>query len=374
MTHVKHHGFINDWWSSIDQKIVLAVFALSLIGILLVTTSSPAIAVRIGVKPSYFIIRQFIYIGITTIIIFALSLFDPKSIKRFAIIGFLLSIVLLVLVKFYGYEVKGAKRWIRIAGCSIQPSEILKPFLWVVLGWILSLRQQNLPSFTISLLLYTIVILLLIIQPDFGTCLLISATVGIQVFIAGIPIICVVIAVFLSSIGIIASYLWLPHVNQRINAFLDSGENYQALKSLQAFNTGGLYGKGLGEGSIKQALPDSHTDFIFAVAGEELGGITCLIIALIFAFIVIRGLLKLINESDQYKLLSVTGILSQIGLQSIINMGVALDLFPTKGMTLPFVSYGGSSLISISIGIGMLLAFTRHNPYITRYKMRQLNI
>lgn len=368
-----HNNFLWRWWRAVDQQTVIALGILFGFSLMLVTTSSPAVAARIGLEESYFATRQIFYLGIAAIIILTLSCFDKKWIRRIAIAGFLGSFVLLLLVKLYGYEVKGAKRWINLGGLSIQPSEFIKPFFAVVAGWILSLKQYpDFPGFTISAVLYALVAAVLITQPDFGMLIMITSVWGMQLFVAGMPLLWIMLAGVFSLIGVTAAYTLLPHVAQRINSFLDpaSNENYQVSKSLMAFENGGFYGRGPGEGTVKQVLPDSHTDFIFAVAGEEFGAIVCLVIAAIFAFIVIRGLIRALREEDQYVLLAVTGLLSQFGLQAMINMGVTLNLLPTKGMTLPFISYGGSSTLAIAIGVGMLLAFTKRQTNVTRYKMR----
>ena len=279
-------------------------------------------------------------------------------------------------MKFFGYEVKGAKRWINIIGFSMQPSEFLKPCFSVMTAWILSMRENNIPSFSISIFLYSLVAVVLITQPDFGMLIMVTMVWGVQLFVSGLPILWILIAIIGGIIGVFGAYTMLPHVAQRINSFLDpsGSENYQVTKSIAAFENGGLYGRGPGEGSVKQVLPDSHTDFIFAVAGEEFGAVVCLIIAAIFAFIVIRGLVLLVYEEDRFTVLASVGLLSQFGLQSVINMGVTLNLLPTKGMTLPFISYGGSSTLSVAIGMGMLLALTRQHASLTKYKAQILEL
>lgn len=365
------------WWRSIDQQIILALIILFVFSIMLVTTSGSAVAARIGLDEHYFSSRQIFYLGAAAILIILFSSFEQKWLKRFAILGFVISIILLILVRFYGYEVKGATRWINILGLSMQPSEFIKPFFVVVVGWILSLKfTSDFPSFSISLALYCLVALLLIIQPDFGMLIMVTAVFGIQLFIAGMPLFWIVLACFVSVAGVIGGYFWLPHVTKRINSFLDpdSSENYQISKSIRAFEHGGLYGRGPGEGAVKQVLPDSHTDFIFAVAGEEFGAIICLIIIGIFAFIVIRCLLRVMKEDDKFSQLAASGIIVQLGLQSIINIGVTLNLLPTKGMTLPFISYGGSSTLAIAIATGMMLGFTKHKTSLTKYKIQNVDI
>ena len=375
-TSVKNN-FINRWWKVIDQQTIIAMVILLAFSLMLVTTASPAVANRIGLTDNYFSSRHVVFLALAVIIILTFSLLDKKWIRRLAIFGFLGSLLMLVLVKFYGFEVKGATRWINIGGFSYQPSEFMKPFFAVVTGWILSLHYyEEFPSFKVCFILFVSVAALLIIQPDFGMLVMVSAVFGIQLFVAGLPIIWLFIAIFASVFGSIGAYLLLPHVASRINRFLDpvNSENYQGTRSLEAFESGGLYGKGPGEGSVKQFLPDSHTDFIFAVAGEEFGAIICLMIIITFAYIVIRILINLLHEDDKFIQIAAIGIISQFGLQAVINMGVSLNLLPTKGMTLPFISYGGSSTLAISIGMGMLLGLTKRKASLVKYRLQNVEI
>jgi cell division protein FtsW len=375
-TSIKNN-FINRWWKVIDQQTIIAMVILLAFSLMLVTTASPAVANRIGLTDNYFSSRHVVFLALAVIIILTFSLLDKKWIRRLAIFGFLGSLLMLVLVKFYGFEVKGATRWINIGGFSYQPSEFMKPFFAVVTGWILSLHYyEEFPSFKVCFILFVSVAALLIIQPDFGMLVMVSAVFGIQLFVAGLPIIWLFIAIFASVFGSIGAYLLLPHVASRINRFLDpvNSENYQVTRSLEAFESGGLYGKGPGEGSVKQFLPDSHTDFIFAVAGEEFGAIICLMIIIIFAYIVIRILINLLHEDDKFIQIAAIGIISQFGLQAVINMGVSLNLLPTKGMTLPFISYGGSSTLAISIGMGMLLGLTKRKASLVKYRLQNVEI
>ncbi len=364
-------NLIKQWWRTIDQQAVIAYGILIAFSFMLVTTTSSAVAGKIGLVDNYFSSRQILHLFVGAIFMVAFSSLDKKWIKRIAILGFLFSLTMLILVKFYGYEVKGATRWIRIAGFSYQPSEFLKPFFAVVTGWILSLKyQEGFPSFQVCILLYAVVAILILIQPDVGMLILITAVFASQLFIAGFPIIWIIVAFMGGFFGIVSAYFLLPHVTSRINNFLDpvSNENYQISKSILAFEEGGLYGRGPGEGSVKQHLPDSHTDFIFAVAGEEFGAIICIMIIGIFAFIVLRSLIRINNEQDKFIQLASIGLISQFGLQAVINMGVTLNLLPTKGMTLPFISYGGSSTLAIGIAVGMLLGLTKHKTSLVKYK------
>ncbi len=371
------NNYIKRWWRSIDQQTIIALVILFVFSMMLVTTSGSAVANRIGLNDHYFASRQLFYLASALLLIVFFSFFPKKWLKRLSIIGFIVSVILLILVKLYGYEIKGATRWINILGFSMQPSEFIKPFFAVVTGWILSMKfEGEFPGLFICTGLYVIVALLLIIQPDFGMLVMVTIVFGIQLFIAGMPILWIMFAIFMLVFGVTTAYFCLPHVAKRINNFLDhdNSNNYQVNKSIRAFEQGGLYGCGPGEGAVKQVLPDSHADFIFAVAGEEFGAIICLIIVGIFAFIVIRSLLKLINEEDKFIQLAASGITTQIGLQAIINIGVTLNLFPTKGMTLPFISYGGSSTCAIAIATGMLLGFTKHRTSFIRYKVQDIDI
>ena len=371
------NNFIKRWWKVIDQQTIIAMVILLAFSLMLVTTASPAVANRIGLTDNYFSSRHLVFLTLAVIIILTFSLLDKKWIRRLAIFGFLGSLLMLILVKLYGFEVKGATRWINIGGFSYQPSEFMKPFFAVVTGWILSLHyHEDFPSFKVCFILFLCVAALLIIQPDFGMLVMVSAVFGIQLFVAGLPIIWLFIAIFASVFGSIGAYLLLPHVASRINRFLDpvNSENYQVTRSLEAFESGGLYGKGPGEGSVKQFLPDSHTDFIFAVAGEEFGAVICLMIIITFAYIVIRILANLLHENDKFTQIAAIGIISQFGLQAVINMGVSLNLLPTKGMTLPFISYGGSSTLAISIGMGMLLGLTKRKASLVKYRLQNVEI
>jgi len=366
-------NILRHWWRLIDQQSVIAYCILVGFSLLLVTTTSSSIAKKIGVSDNYFSSRQVIYLVTGSILVMALSILDVKWIKRIGIIGFLFSIFMLILTKFLGYEVKGATRWIRIAGFSYQPSEFIKPFFSVVVGWLLSLKyEDNFPGFTISLVLYVIVAALLATQPDVGMLILVTAIFAIQLFVSGLPLIWIFVSSVVSGFGFLAAYYFLPHVATRINDFIDpeKNENYQVTKSILAFSEGGLYGKGPGEGSVKQSLPDAHTDFIFSVAGEELGAITCVVLIFTFAFITISSFIKIQNQKDPFIQFTAIGLIAQFGLQSFINIGVTMNLLPTKGMTLPFVSYGGSSTLAISMAVGMLLALTKTSTSFYQYKIQ----
>ena len=359
-------GAIGRWWWTVDKVNLSALVILIAVGFILVTAGSPPVAKRLDLTPFYFVHRHHIFLVLGMIVMFLVSLLPPVAIRRMAVVGFVASLFLMLLVPFFGMETKGAHRWMNLLGVSVQPSEFMKPCFAVVMAWICAENQRRVdfPGYRMAIGMYLLVVFLLIIQPDFGMTLTVSAVWGIQLFLAGLPMFWVVALGILAVVGAGAAYFMLPHVAKRIDSFLDpaAGDNYQIGRSLEAFRNGGLLGRGPGEGEVKQFLPDSHTDFIFAVAGEEFGVIVCLFIVGIFAFILLRGLLRVWQENDLFVVLAVAGVLSQFGIQAVINMGVAVNLFPAKGMTLPFLSYGGSSVLAVALGMGIMLALTR-----TRY-------
>lgn len=356
-------SIVGRWWWTVDRPTWFALLFLMCLGAVMVAAASPPVAERIGLDSFYFVGRQQFFLALGVVTMFLVSLLPAHNIRRLAVLLLLGSLIVMALLPFVGFENKGATRWLRIAGMSLQPSEFMKPAFAVVMAWVFAERHltQGFPGFRIAILIYAAVVALLIIQPDFGMTVTVSAVFGLQFFLAGVPFIWVAVMLGFGVAGIFVAYHLLPHVSKRIDRFLDpsSGDNYQVEKSLEAFKNGGWFGRGPGEGEIKRIIPDSHTDFVFSVAGEEYGIIACLLIIGLFAFIVLRGYARLLRESDAFVILAVAGLLAQFGVQAIINMGVAVNLLPAKGMTLPFLSYGGSSLIAMALGMGMLLALSR---------------
>lgn len=354
---------IGRWWWTVDRPTLFALMALVFLGVFMVVAASPAVAVRIGLPDFYFVTRHEAFLVLAVGIMIIISALTTKDIRRLAALGFAVSLLLMLFLPIIGYENKGAVRWIRFAGMSIQPSEFLKPCFAVLCAWVFAERFKtpDFPSYRVAMMLYGVVVFLLIIQPDFGMVVTVTGMFAIQFFLAGMPFLWVFGMMGFGVMGLIAAYEFLPHVTGRIDRFLNpaSGDNYQVEKSLEAFQNGGWFGQGPGEGIVKQHIPDSHTDFIFAVAGEEFGVIFCLLVIGVFAFIVLRGYLRLWKEADMFYILAVSGLLAQFGIQAIVNMGVAVNLLPAKGMTLPFLSYGGSSLVAMALGMGMMLALTR---------------
>ena len=356
-------SLLGRWWWTIDHWTVAAVALLIGFGIMMTMAASPPVADRLNLDSFHFVRRQLIYLPIAIIILISISLMSPRGILRFAIGLFVLSLILLIATFFVGLEIKGAKRWINILELSLQPSEFIKPAFAVVTAWLFAMRSDTGAEIgrPAAIVLYGLVVSLLLLQPDFGMTVVVSAVWFTQFFLAGLPLIWVAGFIGLGITGAVGAYFLLPHVASRIDRFIDpsSGDSYQVMRSLEAFMNGGVLGRGPGEGSVKTVLPDAHTDFIFAVAAEEFGMIICLIVVGLFAFIVLRGFSRVIKETNFFILLAVTGLLVQFGLQSLINMASTLHLMPTKGMTLPFISYGGSSLVSIAVCIGMALSLTR---------------
>jgi cell division protein FtsW len=351
------------WWWTVDRWSLSALLALIAIGVMLSMTASPAVAVRIGYDPMHFVKRHLLAVPVAVAIMFAVSLLSPRKVRRFAFILFGLSLAMLAATLVIGMEIKGARRWINVGGLGIQPSELVKPTFAVVAAWLFAeqRRRPALQGNLISAGLFAVIIAILVKQPDFGMALVVAVVWFAQFFMAGLRFYWLGIGLVGGASMMFAAYEWLPHVTDRINRFLDpaAGDSYQVRRSLEAFVSGGLWGRGPGEGTVKSVLPDAHADFVFAVAGEEFGLIACVLIVGLFAFVVLRGLSRLLQEQDQFVLLAATGLLIQFGLQAVINMASALHLIPTKGMTLPFLSYGISSMVALAFGMGMLLALTR---------------
>ncbi len=351
------------WWWTVDHWTLWAVAALIGFGAILTLAASPAVADRLGLDPFYFARRQFVILPTAATAMVAVSLLPPIWIRRLALVLLVAALAGVVATLFAGTEIKGARRWIGAGGLSIQPSEFVKPSFAVLTAWLLSHRRLagGPPVGVSAVALFAVVVLLLALQPDLGMAAVVTAVWLGQVFLAGLRLRFMAGLAGLAAVGMVAAYLLFPHVASRVDRFLDpdSGDRYQVTTSLEAFENGGLFGRGPGEGTVKQVLPDAHADFILAVAGEEMGLVACLTVVALFAFIVIRGFARLLQENDLFVLLAASGLLAEFGLQALINMGSTLDLIPTKGMTLPFISYGGSSLIALAIGMGMLLALTR---------------
>lgn len=351
------------WWWTIDRWNLGALGVLLVCGIVLSLSASPAVALRLHLGTLYFVKRQMVTAPLALAIMIWVSLLSPRWIRRIAVIGFVISLVALALTFVIGVEIKGSRRWIDFAGLSLQPSEFIKPTFAIVAAWLFAEQKQrpNFPGNAISVILFAAIIAMTIMQPDIGMTVVIAAVWFSQFFMTGLRLYWAAVGTFGGLAGLAGAYFWVPHVTVRVNHFLDPalGDSYQVNRSLEAFAHGGIWGTGPGEGTIKNVLPDAHADFVFAVAGEEFGLIACLAIVALFAFIVLRGLSRLMQENNLFVLLGASGLLIQFGLQAVINMASTVHLIPTKGMTLPFLSYGGSSMLALALGMGMVLALTR---------------
>ena len=351
------------WWWTVDRWSLAALGMLIGFGVVMSLAASPPVAERIGYDGLHFVRRHLAMLPLGLGLMFAVSLQPPRTIRRIAVIGFAISLVLLALTFVIGAEIKGARRWINFPGLSLQPSEFVKPTFAVVAAWLFS-EQKLRPRFPGNLIcfaLFLVVLAMLIKQPDIGMAAVVAAVWFAQFFMAGMRLYWVAGGALAGLGGVVGAYLYLPHVRVRVDHFLDpsTGDSYQVNRSIEAFANGGLWGRGPGEGTVKDVLPDAHADFVFAVAGEEFGVVVCLAIVALFAFIVLRGFSRMSQEGSLFVLLAATGLLVQFGLQAAINMASSLHLIPTKGMTLPFLSYGGSSMLALGLGMGMMLALTR---------------
>ncbi len=343
------------WWNEIDKLNFLIIISIAIIGIIL--------SISINREFSFFN-KHILYSSFAIIIMIIVSSLDEKLIRRLSLLGLIFFIIMLSFILFLDYEIKGSKRWLKIFGLSIQPSEFIKPFFLVLSAWCLSRGIKGKKIYLNILFLFFFLIAgLIILQPDFGMTFLFSASFFCQLFIAGLSLLLVIVFFTILIVLSITCYYVFDHVQKRINAFFDptSADTYQIDLSLQAFKSGGLLGKGPAHGIIKDRIPDANTDFIFAVAGEELGFIFCSLIILLIIILVARFLLQLLKFKEPYIIIAIVGLISSYGLQSLINIFSALGIIPTKGMTLPFISYGGSSMISSAILFGFLLSLTKQH-------------
>ncbi|MCX2697793.1 MULTISPECIES: putative lipid II flippase FtsW [Ochrobactrum] len=358
-------GPVANWWWTIDRYFLAACLALMGLGVLLSFAASPAVAQRIGLNSFHFVERQIFFMIPALIVMIGVSFLTPRQIRRFALVLLCVSLFLMAAALFVGIEIKGARRWVSLAGLSIQPSEFMKPAFVVICAWLFSERERGgeMPGYFLAMMLFCVTAGLLMLQPDFGQTMLTTGTWGAMFFLAGLPMLWILVLGGIAAVGAFGAYMTLDHVAGRVNRFMTGeGDTFQVDMGREALLRGGWFGQGPGEGIVKRSIPDSHTDFIFSVAAEEYGIILCMIIMALFAFIVIRGLSIALRERDAFTRLAVSGIVILFGFQSIINMAVNLHLMPAKGMTLPFISYGGSSLVAIAITMGILLALTRRRP------------
>src|SRR6201996_199063 len=357
---------LSDLWWTVDRLQLAAVIALILGGVILSLAASPQVATRIGLDPFHFFNHHVLFLLPSFIVLIGVSFLSPRQIRRTALIVFGVSVALIVVTLLVGPEVKGSRRWITLLGVNIQASESAKPAFVVVAAWLFSesTKRPEMPATSMALVLLLGFISLLVMEPDFGQTMLISMVWGVLFFIAGLRMVWVFGLAGVASAGLFAAYLLVPHVAGRIQRFMNpaSGDTFQVDTAMEAFYNGGWFGLGPGEGIAKRNLPDSHTDFVFAVAAEEFGIVLCLALLALFAFIVLRALSRAYATEDMFARFAASGLAILFGVQAAINMSVNLQLIPAKGMTLPFISYGGSSMVSLAYGVGMMLALTRIRP------------
>ncbi len=357
---------IGSWWWSIDRVILTGLITLMVGGVVLLMGGGPPVAERLGLPPFYFVNRQAVHLLMALVVFAFVAALPPRHIRRLALLVFVGSLACIFLALQYGTEVKGARRWISLAGMTIQPSEFLKPAFVILTAWAFSegAKRRDMPGTFLALIILPMAIVPLIMQPDFGQTMLVTLVWAGLFFVAGLHWFWVAGLGGVGMLGIMAAYQFVPHVRARIERFMDkgSGDSFQVDTALESFAQGGWLGKGPGEGTVKRILPDAHTDFIFAVTAEEFGIVVCIALVFVFAMVVLRALLVAQKSDDPFCRLAVTGLAMLFGTQAAINMMVNVHLMPAKGMTLPFISYGGSSLIALAIGMGALVALTRKRP------------
>ncbi|WP_421722842.1 putative lipid II flippase FtsW [Bauldia sp.] len=360
----------SEWWWTVDRRLLAGFITLMIGGIVLSLAGSPAVAERFGFDSYHFIHRHLIFFLPALAVLIATSFLTPKQARRASLVLLIISLILMLAVLVVGTEINGSRRWISIMGLSIQPSEFVKPAFVVIVAWLFAenARRPDIPGNLFALILLGIVVALLIAEPDFGQTMLVAIAWGALFFMAGVSWLWIALLGLVAIGGVVAAYMMLPHVAGRVDRFLSpqSGDTFQIDKAIESILQGGWLGRGPGEGTVKRILPDAHTDFIFAVAAEEFGVIVCIGLVIVFMLVVIRGLSGAIRQEESFTRLAAAGLVVLFGIQTVINMAVNLNLMPAKGMTLPFISYGGSSMIAVAFGMGLVLALTRRRPQTIR--------
>ncbi len=355
------------WWGTVDRTVFAIAAVLMTLGLVFSFASSGAATDRLGIADEYyFVMRQGMFVCVGASVMIGLSFLTPTGARRAAVLFYVMAVVLMAYILMFGHEAKGAQRWLRVGSFSFQPSEVLKPALVVIAAWLFAKKTENpmFPAARVALALYAVPVALLILQPDIGQTGLLTLAFLTVFFIAGMPWVWILGFFGAAVVGCGAIYVAFEHVQKRVNGFLNpqTGETYQTDRALDAIASGDLLGKGPGEGSIKDFLPDAHTDFIYSVAAEEFGLIASVGLILLFCALVVRGLYVANRQGETFPQLAATGLFTLIGYQAAINLAVNLNLMPAKGMTLPFISYGGSSILGSAITIGLALALTRKRP------------
>jgi cell division protein FtsW len=364
------------WFWEIDRVLLLLVAVLIAIGLVAVAAASPAAGSRysggqVSFAPLHYFYRQLVWLAVALPVMVGVSMLPRIQARRLCLAGAAFFTVLLAFVPILGVEVNGARRWIGVGFAQFQPSEFLKPLFIVSIAWLLSLREKDssLPVMPLTGLLTAIIAAMLMKQPNFGETIIFTCAWLILLTLSGVSMRSLAFLGLAGLAGVVLAYFFYPVATTRIDAFLFSGgdhDTYQVDSALRTLTSGGLFGAGPGAGTRKFGLPEPHTDYIFSVIGEEFGLVACLAIALLYLAVVARVLIRLLHEEDSFIVLATAGLVTQFGLQALINMAVNVHIAPSKGMTLPFISYGGSSMVALSIEVGLLLAFTRRNPYLHR--------
>lgn len=355
------------WWWTTDHLLLGAVAILISLGVMMSFAASPAAAARMNVgDPFHFAVRQCVFAAASASIVIGISMLDAKGIRRAAFCIYVAAILLMIALPFIGHNAKGATRWLQLGGFTLQPSEFMKPALVVLVAWMFSEGQkgQGVPGVSIAFGLYFLSVSLLLIQPDVGQTVLITVAFGAAFWMAGVPLSWVMLLGVVAIGGLSSTYFLFSHVASRVDRFLspDKADTHQVDRAAEAISAGGLFGRGPGEGVMTRHVPDLHTDFIYSVAAEEYGLIFSLLLIALFGFVVVRGLFKAMKLSESFEQVAAAGLFVLVGQQAFINIAVNLNLIPTKGMTLPFISYGGSSMLAMGVTLGMALALTRRMP------------
>ena len=353
-------SLVGVWWWTVDRGLLLSTVMLMVMGILLVMAAGPAVADLIKLPSQHFTMRQITFIIPSLVLMLTVSMLEPRPIRALSLVSLAVVMGLMVLAIVAGSEIKGATRWISIMGFNLQPSEFAKPLFAVVSAWLLTLWREgeDFPGWIYSTGLLAAIVTILVLQPDIGMTVVVVMTWGFQMFLAGMPMLFVIGAVALAPLALFTAYKTLDHVKVRIDKFFEGG-SWQVDQARQSFAEGGIFGVGPGDGTIKLHLPDAHSDFIFAVAAEEYGAIACIALLCVYGFVVIRGFARAMSDEGLFCLIAGSSLVMQLGVQASIHMASSVDLIPTKGMTLPFVSYGGSSMLASRLTMGLLLAITR---------------
>ena len=353
-------SLVGVWWWTVDKSLLLSTVILMVTGILLVMAAGPAVTDLIKLPSQHFTMRQITFIIPSLVLMLTVSMLEPRPIRALSLILLAGVMGLMVMAIVAGSEIKGATRWISIMGFNLQPSEFVKPLFAVVSAWLLTLWREgeDFPGWIYSTGLLAAIVTILVLQPDIGMTVVVVMTWGFQMFLAGMPMLFVIGAVALAPLALFIAYKSLDHVKVRIDRFFEGG-SWQVDQARQSFADGGIFGVGPGDGTIKLNLPDAHSDFIFAVAAEEYGAIACIALLCVYGFVVIRGFARAMSDEGLFCLIAGSSLVMQVGVQACIHMASSVDLIPTKGMTLPFVSYGGSSMLASSLTMGLLLAITR---------------